>query len=174
MTKVSPIGRVSYPSVYEPNEYKGKESYQLTLLFDKDTDLSEMKAEAARVVKEKWGDKKPKDFDNPFRDGNEKDDAGAEYENVTYVRFKRSTKKGPPQVVDSKKQAISEGSGEFYAGCYARVSYSCFAWEEGKKGGVSFGLANVQKMRDGESFDGRSTAEQDFDAVESADDEVLF
>lgn len=174
MAKISPVGRVSYPSLYEPNEYKGKESYQLTLLFDKDTDLSEMKAEAARVAKEKWGDKRPKDFDSPFRDGNEKDDAGPEYENVTYIRFKRAVKKGPPQVVDNRKQPISENSGDMYPGCYARVSYSAFAWEEGKKGGVSFGLSNVQKVRDGESLDGSSTADQDFEATETEDDEVLF
>lgn len=166
MAKVSPVGRVSYPSVFEPNEYKGKRSFQLTLLFDKDTDLSEMKEEAKRVADEKWGaGKRPKNFDNPFRDGDEKEDS-PEYAGKIAVRFKRAEKRGAPQVIDAAKRTITENSGEFYAGCYARVSFTAFAWEEGKDGGVSFGLANIQKVRDGEPFDGRTTADEDFDVLD--------
>lgn len=172
--KISPVGRVSYPNLFEPNVYKDKASFQVTLLFDKDADLSSMKAEAARVVKEKWGDKKPKDFDSPFRDGDDKEDS-PEYAGMTYVRFKRAEKKGPPQVVDQAKRAVDAKSGAIYAGCFGRVSYSCFAWEEGKKGGVSFGLNNVQKVRDGDSLEvGRTNADDDFDALEDVDDDNIF
>lgn len=174
MAKVSPVGRVSYPFVFTPNVYKDKATFQLTLLFDKNKseELAEMKAEAARVAKEKWGDKIPKDFTSPFYDGDEKADESPEFAGQTFIRFKRAEKRGRPEVVDARKQPISEDSGVFYAGCYARVSYSCYAWEEGKKGGVSFGLGNVQKVREGEPLDGRTKADNDFDVLEEVGTEA--
>jgi hypothetical protein len=168
MAKNSPIGRVSFEHVFEANEYEGKRNFELALLFDKkDVDLSEMKAEANRVAKEKWGDKLPSKFTSPFRDGDEKDDR-PEYIGMNYIRFKRPEKKGPPQVVGpNPKDHLTQGSGAFYSGCYGRVSYTCFAWETGKNaGGVSFALNNVQKVRDGEPLDGRTNADDDFDALE--------
>ena len=179
MTKVSPIGRVSYPSVFEANEYEGKRNYQLTLLFDKKTvDLAEMKAEAARVAKEKFGKDIPKNFDNPIRDGDEKaEETGhEEYRGCWYIRFKRPEKRGKPEVVDQRKEDIAADSGDFYAGCYARVSFTCFAWDGKKKGdgGVSFSLGNIQKAKDGESFDGRTKAENDFDEMEDTGGSDLF
>lgn len=172
MASVSPIGRVSFPSVFELNEYKGKKNYQVTLLFDKDTDLSAMKAAARAAIKEKWGDNPPKNIDNPFRDGNEKADERPEYKDKVSVRFKRGEKFGAPQVVSASKRPITQSDGSFYAGCWARVSYSVFCWEEGKNGGVSFGLNNIQKVRDDEPFSAsQSNPDDDFDALEEVLDD---
>lgn len=173
MSKISPVGRVSFPNLFVPSAFKNEEPvFDLKLIFGKEIDLTEMKKEAERVAKEKWGTKLPKDFYSPFRDGDESD--RKEYQNAIYIRFKRKTEKKAPQVVDARKQPITQESGDMYAGCYARVSYSTFAWGDERRGGVSFGLNNVQKVRDGEPLDGRTNADQDFDALETEDEEVLF
>lgn len=160
-TKVSPVGRVSFPSVFEKQEYAGKSSYNMTLLLDKDDPgLPAMLAEVNAAGKEKHGEKK---FDKPFINGDESDYDG--YEGKVAIRFKSQTK---PQVVDGKREAISPDSGRFYAGCYARVSYTVYAWEFEGKRGVSFGLCNIQKVEDGEPFSARTSAEDDFDVLDNA------
>lgn len=171
MPKVSPIGRVSYPHVFKPQEYQGKSKYSLSLLFDDTADLSAMKAEAERVAKEKWPKGLPKGFKSPFRDGEEKEQP--EYEGMTFVNF-RANEDRKPAVVDAAKRPIAADSGEFYAGCYARVSFSCFAYDVSGSKGVAFGLNNVQKVRDGDRLDGSTTADDDFDALEEESSSDLF
>jgi hypothetical protein len=165
---ISPKGRVSFPSVFEPNEFGGNPKYEITLLFDKnDPDLKTLRDAAAAVVKEKWKDKVPKDMHNPFKDGDEiaAEKGRPEYAGKIAVKFSCGTN-SRPEVVDRQLNRIDKASGELYAGCWARVSYSCFAFEHklGKKG-VSFALGNVIKVEDADAFDGRSRASDDFAAV---------
>ena len=160
---VSPIGRVSYPNVFNAKEFDGKKSFSLTLLFDKTADLKEMQAAYEAAVKEKWGNKKPANLRSPFRDGSEKE--SPEYEGKIFVTF-RASEDRKPQVVGPSLAQITQDSGEFYAGCYAKVSYSCYAYDKQGNKGVAFSLGNIQKVRDGEPLDGRTTAENDFDAVD--------
>lgn len=174
---ISPIGRVSYPHLYKVNEFEGKRSYSITLLFDKSADLSELKQMAKDAIKDKWPKDQPdaEDLRSPFMDGDKKNKKGdhPEYAGMTYITFKTSeTRK--PQVVDAKKNPILEDSGEMYAGCYARVSFSCYAYDKAGNQGVAFGLNNVQKVRDGDRLDGGSNADTDFDALESEADSDLF
>lgn len=168
---ISPVGRVSYPSVFQVNDFDGKRNYQVTLLFDKSADLSDMKALATKVAKEKWGDQMPENFRSSFRDGNKKNQP--EYEGMTYITFKAQESRRP-QVVGPDLSAIVEQDGSFYAGCFAKVSYSCYAYEKKGNVGVAFGLNNVQKVRDGDRLDGGSSADEDFEALEAAADEHLF
>ena len=78
-----------------------------------------------------------------------------------------------PGVVDRNVQPILDST-EVYSGCYARVSLECFPYKHQQGGdGISFSLGNVQKLADGERFDGSTSAEQDFDAVEE-DESDLF
>lgn len=58
-----------------------------------------------------------------------------------------------------------------YSGCYARVSLNFYAFNSNGNKGVAYGLGNIQKIRDGESFGGRSSATDDFGTV--ADDDFL-
>lgn len=165
---ITPIGRASYPNIFEPRamDEKSDPNYSITLIFDKDADLSAMKAAANQAVKDKWGDKQPKKLESPFRDGNEKE--GEEYKDRIFVNFKAKATR-PPGVVGPNGKKLDPKSGEFYPGCYARVSFSCYAWEYMGKCGVSFGLNNVQKTGDGEPFDGRRDPEDEFEAVASDD-----
>lgn len=160
----SPIGRVSYPNVFTAKEFDGKKSFSLTLLFDKTADLSAMKAEAEKVAAEKWGKKLPANLRMPFRDGDEKEQP--EYAGKIYVTF-RAGEDRKPQVVNADLSPISQESGQFYSGCFAKVSYSCYAYDKQGNKGVAFSLGNIQKIRDGEPLDGRTTAENDFDAVDN-------
>lgn len=172
MAKVSPIGRVSYPSVFKPNVYEGKENFQLTLIFDKNADLAEMESQIKEAVEKKWGKNPPKKLKLPIKDGDEKEQK--EYEGKRYVTFKSQPDK-PPQVVNADKAVITENSGLFYAGCYARVSYGVYTYDKGGNVGVGISLHNVQKVKDGDRFDGSTTADDDFDSVgEAADGSDLF
>lgn len=163
MSKVSPVGRVSYPHVFEANEFQGKRNFSITLIFDSADELKDMKALANEVAKAKWPKGLPSNFRSPFRDGDEKNQP--EYEGKTYITFKCNEDR-PPQVVGPDKQPIVKGSGKFYPGCFARVSFSCYAYDTAGNRGVSFGLNNVQKVRDGDRLDSGSTADSDFDALE--------
>lgn len=165
---ISPIGRVSYPSLYKPNKADdtGKENFQVTLLFDKGADLQLLKDAANKAMTEKWGAKLPKGIRSPFRDGDEKDQP--EYQGKTFVTFKTSIER-KPGVVGPDAQPLDPS--QMYAGCHARVSFGAFAWEHKTGGvGVSFSLNNVQKMRDDTRFDGRTDAEDDFEAIVSEDE----
>lgn len=160
---LTPTGRFSFADLFEPSAFEGQDpKYGVTLLFDADADLAEMKAAATRAAREKWGDKPPANMRTPFRDGNEKADLDG-YAGTTFVRF---TSKSKPGVVDAARNATTEVK----SGDYGRVSYSVFAYDRNGNRGVSFGLGNVQKQADGEAFGGRTSPSDDFGASAGGDD----
>lgn len=171
MTKVmTPEFRVSFPDLFVPRAMEeGKEPmYSVTMLFPKGADLTVLKDAAKAAGVEKWGPdqaKWPKGLKLPFKDQGEKDYDGYE----AGATFVRASSKQKPGLVDQSVQPIIDQS-EFYAGCYARATINAFAWEHVKDGkvlsrGISFGLQNVQKLRDGEPFGGRSNPTDDFQPV---------
>jgi hypothetical protein len=169
---VTPTGRVSYPHLFEAKLFKGKRNFSIVLIFDKDDPgLAAMKKIANEVAKAKWGDKLPRGFMSPFKDGDEKEKP--EYAGKVFINFKAQESRRPG-VVDQGKQPITAESGAFYAGCYARVSYNCYAYDVDGSVGVNFGLNNVQKVKDGDRFDGGTSAEDDFEALEDTSDSDLF
>ena len=106
----------------------------------------------------KFGGKKPNKaaIKLPLRDGDiERDDA-----NSTTA----------PQIVDRAVKPILDRS-EVYSGCYARVSLNFYAFNSNGNKGIACGLGNIQKIRDGESLGGKTTAADDFGAV--VDDDFL-
>lgn len=171
----TPTGRVSFPAVFVPNAMKdddgneGKDKkFNVTLLFPPGTDLTEMKKAAEAAAFEKWGEKaRSMRLRTPFRDGGEKEHLEGYEAGMTFVRF---STKSRPHVVDQQKRAIEAESGAFYAGCHARVTYTVFAYSKKGNSGVSFGLVNVQKVRDDEPFSGCSS-DPDDDFEEVADDD---
>jgi len=160
---VTPEFRVSFPAIFKPSEYNGKEKFGVTMLFSNQTDLSKLKKMCVEVAKEKWGEKLPKPLKMPFRDGNEKDlDKYPSFEDTIFCAAQTLYQ---PGLVDEGLQPIIDES-EFYAGCYARASVSAFAWEFQGKKGISLNLMNVQKLRNGDKLGGRVAAEDEFQAVE--------
>ncbi len=185
---MSPKGRVSYPNVFQAKTYdEGSAKYELNLLFAKgDKGLNTLAAAATAAVKEKWPNMNPEAVKERvaerFVNGDAKDYNG--YAGHIAVRFS-STK--PPGIIGPDKSALSESSGEFYPGCFARVTFHAYAWEAHKDGkvvnsGVSFTLHNIQKLADGDRLDNQTSADDDFEAVETSDtvadfagsDEIAF
>lgn len=159
---LSPIGRVSFDAVYHPDamEEGQEKKYGLTLLIPKKpTDpkqialLKQLHEKVNALSIEKFGvplgqkDKSGKAVKSPFRCGSEKDHLDGYDDSIIFVRFSGRIK---PNVVDQRKQPIAENT-SFYAGCYAHVTYTVYAYTKVNKG-IGFGLCNVQKVADGEPF----------------------
>lgn len=174
---ITPEFRVSYPQVFKPklNDLNGKEEFSVVALFPPGADLKHLYAAAADAIAKKWPNGKPANLKSPFRKQEErKREDGTMPEGYVeggiFINLK-STR--APGVIDQRNQPIIDAE-HFYAGCYAKASVSVFAYEaRNKQGqvlsrGVSFGLNNIQKQRDGEPFSGRRKAEEEFEPVAGA------
>lgn len=164
----TPTARLSYPNLFRPRAVEeGKEKmYSCALIFDEDAqktpEFAVLKAAAKQAAKDKWGDKIPSTLRSPFRDGADKDQDGYGSGKV----FINISSKQKPGVVDGRKDPI-EDENEVYAGCYVKASVRAYAYDTKGNKGVSFGLQNIQKVKDGEPLGNRTRAEDDFDAVDS-------
>lgn len=162
---ITPEFRVSFPNVFEARAaFPGqKPKFSIVMLFPKNTDFKAMKQLLKDAATEEWGDKIPANLKLPFRDGDTEKSGIEGYAGMIFISAASLQR---PGLVDAAKQPIIEPS-EFYAGCYARASLNAFCWANMGKHGVSFGLMNLQKLRDGEPFSGKIAAEDEFDAVSS-------
>lgn len=163
----TPEFRVSFPSVFEPSKMDGQPQdaarYSVTMLFDKNADLTQLKAAIRKAVEMKFPDptKRPKGLKNPLRNGDEKPNLDG-YPGCTFAAAKSKTR---PGVVDQNVQPILSAE-EFYAGCYARATVTVYYFDKAGNKGVALGLQNIQKIRDGQPFSGRSRAEDDFGSID--------
>lgn len=168
--------RLSYANVWEPKSINGgAEKYSVSLIIpksDKKT-IAAINAAVDAAIEEglaKFGGKKPNKaaIKLPLRDGDtERDDEA--YADSYFVNANSQT---PPQIVDQNVNPIMNRS-EVYSGVYARVSINFYAFNSNGNKGVACGLGNIQKVRDGQPLGNRSTAEDDFGAIEDAEDDFL-
>lgn len=162
---MTPKFRVSFPHMFEPTsmEEHQPKKYSLVMLFEKKVDLSAMEKLATDTMVAKFGPKNkwPKNYKWPFRDGSEKENLDG-YQNTIFIN---ASSLQQPGLIDQSKQDIIDEK-EFYAGCYARATVTCYAFDKGGNKGVAFGLQNVQKLGDGEAFTSRVAACDDFDEVD--------
>ena len=178
---LTPVGRVSWPALAKPDD-NGK--YGLTMIFDSEADLKKLKAMVDECIKGEWGSKyKSAQRSLPFKNGNDKtDDEGnvsPEYADCTLATM--GTKYAVTVLNPAKKPIpTAQLEAEVYGGCYCIAQVNAYAWEYTEKGkvmkrGVSLGLMNLMKVRDGERLGGgkRISAEDAFADVEveaSSDD----
>lgn len=163
----TPIGRLSFPNLFEKRAYEGQEAkFSCVILFPPGTDLTELKAAVNEVARAKFPNGKPKKFRSPFRDAAEKDVDGYE-DGWVFITCSSQIK---PQIVGPKIKPITDPA-VLYPGCWIRATVRPFAYDTKGNQGVSFGLNNVQKIKDGEPLGSFSKAEDDFDEVETVDDE---
>lgn len=101
----------------------------------------------------------------PLRDGDTERPDDEAYANAYFVNANSST---APGIVDADRQPIIDRS-EVYSGVYGRASINFYAFNSNGNRGIACGLNNLQKIRDGEPFGGKSRAEDDF-ATEDDDD----
>jgi hypothetical protein len=171
---ISPEAMLSYPALFEPKTTpSGDLKYGCALVFPEGSDLSALKNAALAALEERWGSKakdmlQRKQLKWPFRDGAEKDTQGYG-PGTTFINV---TSKQQPGVVDryagpdGKPRPITDPS-EIYPGCFVRASLRPFTYDTNGSKGVSFGLQNLQKLRDGERIDGRMRPEDEFEAIET-------
>lgn len=168
--------RLSYVYVFEPRaEEDGQEpKYSVCLLIPKSDrqTLTRIKdaVEAAKTAGvSKWGGKVPPNLKMPLRDGDAERPDQPEFAGHYFLNANSKTK---PGVVDAKLNPIIDST-EVYSGCYGRASVNFYAFDAKGNRGVACGLNNLQKLADGDYLGGRSRAEDDFDAVDSGDDDFL-
>lgn len=174
---VTGVVRLSYANVWEPKSINGgTEKYSVSLIIpksDKKTLDAINKAVDAAIEEgiAKFGGKKPNKaaIKLPLRDGDtERDDEA--YQDSYFVNANSTT---PPQIVDQNVNPILNRN-EVYSGVYARVSINFYAFNSNGNKGVACGLGNIQKVRDGQPLGNRSTAADDFSAIEpDAEDDFL-
>jgi hypothetical protein len=167
----TPMFRVSYPSVFKPTDFQGNGQlqYSVTMLFDKKRDLSIMRDAVDRLIEEKFKDVKRKKIRLPFRDGNEEKEDIDGYKDCIFVRAASKTK---PIIVDCTEERNQiEDETEFYPGCYARATIIPFAYDQKGNKGISFGLHNLQFLKDGEPFTNRGNPDEDYDDDVTNDDD---
>ncbi|MEE9366991.1 MAG: DUF2815 family protein [Dehalococcoidales bacterium] len=167
MNKITTLEfRASFPNLFEAVSFNnGKPKFSVVMIFPKSTDLGPLKAAARVAAQAFWPNGLPSNLRSPFRDGSEKVDwegFGSETIFITASTLRK------PGVVDRQLNHIIEPD-KFYAGCYARATINAFAYDQAGNKGVSFGLLNVQFLRDGDSLAGGTKAEDDFEAVEGDD-----
>jgi hypothetical protein len=167
--------RLSYAHLFQPHAIEGNEpKYSVSLLIPK-TDTETLKAikEAVEQVKKdgatKWGGKVPATLKTPLRDGDAERPDDEAYKGCYFLN---ASSKNKPGVVDQNVQPILDAT-EVYSGCYGRVTLNFYAYSASGNKGIAAGLGNVQKLADGEPLGGFTRAEDDFESVESAEDDFL-
>lgn len=172
---IGPV-RFSYCYLNEPRpaDEGKKPKYETSIIVSKDDKKSialvesAIEAAKARGKADLWKGKIPAAYKQSWYDGDDKDDADPAYKNAMYLTA-RSVRK--PQVVDRNRQEILDAD-QIYSGMYGYVSLDFYPYDnEGK--GVSAGLLNVMKTKDGDRLAGGSTAEEDFADIEIEEDDFM-
>lgn len=159
--------RFCYANVFEPfaMDEGGTPKYSICILIPKSDEATVNKInkaiEAAKQAgKAKLADKNgriPSSIKTPLRDGDEERGDDPAFEGMWFLNA-NSTRK--PIIVDRGLNPIMSRD-EFYSGCFGRASINFYAFNVSSKG-IAAGLNNLQKLEDGESLMGGSSAEDDF------------
>ena len=166
MSRVTlPTGVASFPALFEAVGFEGSEpKYSITVLWDKDEDMSKLKAACDAAIAKKWPEGRPNGLKMPLKDGNDKRDKDGnvrpEFANKKFATMK-SKQSDPPKVVDTELNPIID-KGRIYGGCEVRVAVGVFAYDVGGNRGVGMYLGNVQLVGEGTSFGSTSSVESDF------------
>lgn len=178
--------RISFPVLFEPQQQvdeNGKtiegsaKKFSVLLLIPKTATktIAAIKAAQQAALEQgkstKFGGKIPKDWKNTLHDCDEKDDLEQYPEREGHYRITVSANENyRPGVVDQSLNPILDPA-EVYSGCYMRAALRAFPYKHPSSGpGISFGLSNIQKVKDGEPLGGVvSKASDDFDAIDEDD-----
>lgn len=170
---ITPEAILSYPNLFTPRAMGDQEpKYSCALVFPEGTDLTAMKQAALDALTEEWGEKAPAMVKAgqarwPFRD-NPDDVALKGYpEGSTFVNVRSNRKPGVvsifPDPSTGKPTPVTDEA-QVYPGVIVRASLDAYTYDTQGNKGVTFGLGNVQIIRDGDRLDGRSHAEDEFEA----------
>ena len=165
--------RFSYLHCWEPDSVNGGDpKYSVSAIIQKHDakTVNAIRAAIERAKQEsisKWGGKIPPNLKTPLRDG---DIDRPDDEAYAGCYFLNANSRQAPQVVDANVQPILDQN-EVYSGCYGKISVTFYGYNSNGNRGIAAGLGNIQKLKDGESLGGRTTAADDFKT--EADDNFL-
>ena len=180
----TPVFRASYVNLLEPKETQnGAWCYEITMIFEPNTDLENLKAIVREAMQEKWKGSPPKTgVRSPFRRGEWKSesypqgfdlDKYPEYEGKIIVSARAYTTKLADGSFDKSRkpgvcgpdpaEIFNPQTDPLYSGMYGRASVSAYVPKVGEPS-VALGLHNFQKCYDGDPL-GASNGrpENDFD-----------
>lgn len=167
----------SYMHVFEPHGIEGSEpKYSMSCLIDESDEVTVAKVNAAIGAamevgkRKKWGGKIPANCKMPLHSGSIERPDDPAYAGKLYFN---ASSKDAPQIVDRRKQTITDPLA-VYSGAYYNVSVNAYPFSASGNKGVAIGLGNIQFVKDGERLGGRSTADSDFDVLDSDDAEGVF
>jgi hypothetical protein len=164
----TPFGMLSFPNIFKarPPADGAEPRFSINIVFDEEAQktaaFAELKKAVDECVKEKWGDKPPKNLRNPLRDAGEKDYGGYDDGKI----FINAWTKTPPGIVGPDCEDILDAN-DVWAGQLARATVNPFAYDTSGNKGVAFGLENIQIGKfDMPRMDGRVAANKAFGAAE--------
>jgi hypothetical protein len=155
------------PKAFSANQ---KAKYSVVLALPSDDDFwKSLEKKMKALAKEKWPDtpyKKIKTFIKEYEEGDDECKYGWEDHKVITL----SNKSRPGVVIRSEDGFVEPMSeDEIYSGMFCRATFNVGCYEYNKSKGITFYLNNVLKVKDGERFTTRATAEEDF--ADFVDDE---
>lgn len=163
--------RFSYAHVFKENK-KGK--FSISIIISKTAtetkkDLDAAFAHVLGEVKAKNNGKLPVGFKMILRDGDIDRPDDPAYKNCWFMNASSSMK---PGLVNRIKEPIIEQD-QFKSGDYGHVAVNIYAYDKDGSRGVTAGLNNIMKTRDGEALSGRATADEDFAGINDSGDDLL-
>lgn len=183
--------RLSYCHLFQPEAVAdgGEKKYSVSIIIPKSNTklVAEIKAAieaAAAAGISKFGGRRPANLKTPLRDGDlERADDDA-YADAWFINASSKVKPGVVKVMNvqgEKKLVLVDVTNEeeVYSGCYGYVSVNFFAYNNAGNKGVTAGLNNVLKTKDGTFLGGRTSAQTDFGDMdlssigESGDNDVF-
>lgn len=174
---IGPV-RFSYVHVFEPRKGDQGETpkYSVTLLIPKsDTALVERVKAAIQAaytagIASVFGGQAPAKGTarNPLRDGDAEKSEDPNYEGMYFINASCKTAPGvvKPNPTGNPKFVAITDQNEFYSGCYGYANIRFYAYNNRGNKGVSAGLNNLLKTRDGEFLGGRANADADFHDID--------
>ena len=169
---ITPEFRAAFISVFRataPRENPdGKKKYSVRAVFMPDEDISELKKAASEAASAKWGKNVPKNVRSPFRTNEELDNPIPGVPDDAVIMTFSANEDRRPGVVDNRLQDIIDES-ELYSGAWFRAQVRAYCYEQAGNRGISFGLENIQKLRDDDPLgSGRMPASKAFEAFGSS------
>lgn len=152
---LTPEFRAGFISVFKATAQKqddgslGKAKFSIRACFPPTADLSDLKAEAAAAASAKWGSSIPKSLRSPFRLNEELDNPVAGLGDDWTIMTFSASEDSRPGVVDENVNDIIDPA-LVYSGAWFRAQVHAYGYEMKGNKGVTFGLDNVQKIRDDE------------------------
>ena len=150
---VTPEFRAAFISIFRATSMKNADGtdsppkFSIRAAFPPTANLAPLKKEAEQAAKDKWGDKMPKNLRSPFRLNEELENPVISIgDDWVIISFSANADRRPG-IVDANRQDIIDDA-DVYSGAWYRAQVRAYAYDKAGNKGVSFGLQNVQKLRD--------------------------